>query len=147
MYCYNVLFFITELEIMGFIEIGDIASPPVLSRHLVLPIAVNKGSHFTTDSLLFTSIVFHIKMLISAFVFALRGRWSGSRSYWWNGRGDANQSDGRKEPEFLCPSAWQSKSGRHGGPCTAGVRTCWISLSSPVLAHTLYSPASPCFHI
>ncbi|MCJ8733312.1 hypothetical protein PDJAM_G00221820 [Pangasius djambal] len=32
----------TELEIVGFIEIGDIASPPVLSRHLVLPIAVNK---------------------------------------------------------------------------------------------------------
>ncbi|KAF5895053.1 von Willebrand factor A domain-containing protein 9, partial [Clarias magur] len=32
----------TELEIMGFIEIGDIASPPVLSRHLVLPTAVNK---------------------------------------------------------------------------------------------------------
>ncbi|KAF4091587.1 hypothetical protein AMELA_G00038630 [Ameiurus melas] len=32
----------TDLEIMGFIEIGDIASPPVLSRHLVLPIAVNK---------------------------------------------------------------------------------------------------------
>lgn len=33
---------LTELEIVGFIEIGDIASPPVLSRHLVLPIAVNK---------------------------------------------------------------------------------------------------------
>lgn len=39
-----VLFFPSELEIVGFIEIGDIASPPVLSRHLVLPIAVNKGS-------------------------------------------------------------------------------------------------------
>uniref|UniRef100_A0A4W4H9J2 Integrator complex subunit 14 n=1 Tax=Electrophorus electricus TaxID=8005 RepID=A0A4W4H9J2_ELEEL len=33
---------LTELEIVGFIEIADIASPPVLSRHLVLPIAVNK---------------------------------------------------------------------------------------------------------
>uniref|UniRef100_A0A672YC54 Integrator complex subunit 14 n=1 Tax=Sphaeramia orbicularis TaxID=375764 RepID=A0A672YC54_9TELE len=32
----------TDLEIMGFIEIADIASPPVISRHLVLPIAVNK---------------------------------------------------------------------------------------------------------
>uniref|UniRef100_A0A673M249 Integrator complex subunit 14 n=1 Tax=Sinocyclocheilus rhinocerous TaxID=307959 RepID=A0A673M249_9TELE len=32
----------TDLEIVGFIEIGDISSPPVLSRHLVLPIAVNK---------------------------------------------------------------------------------------------------------
>lgn len=34
-----------ELEIVGFIEIGDISSPPVMSRHLVLPIAVNKGSY------------------------------------------------------------------------------------------------------
>lgn len=67
-----VSFFVPELEIMGFIEIGDIASPPVLSRHLVLPIAVNKGSHSTSDSLLFTPIVFYIRMLISAFVFALR---------------------------------------------------------------------------
>uniref|UniRef100_A0A8C2I489 Integrator complex subunit 14 n=1 Tax=Cyprinus carpio TaxID=7962 RepID=A0A8C2I489_CYPCA len=32
----------TDLEIVGFIEIGDISSPPVLSRHLVLPIAVSK---------------------------------------------------------------------------------------------------------
>lgn len=32
----------TDLEIVGFIEIADIASPPVISRHLVLPIAVNK---------------------------------------------------------------------------------------------------------
>ncbi|XP_033902189.1 integrator complex subunit 14 [Acipenser ruthenus] len=32
----------TDLEIVGFIEIADISSPPVLSRHLVLPIAVNK---------------------------------------------------------------------------------------------------------
>lgn len=32
----------TDLEIVGFIEIGDISSPPVISRHLVLPIAVNK---------------------------------------------------------------------------------------------------------
>lgn len=34
---------ISDLEIIGFIEIGDISSPPVISRHLVLPIAVNKG--------------------------------------------------------------------------------------------------------
>lgn len=34
---------LSDLEIVGFIEIGDIASPPVVSRHLVLPIAVNKG--------------------------------------------------------------------------------------------------------
>nr|XP_046208022.1 integrator complex subunit 14 [Oncorhynchus gorbuscha] len=33
---------LTDLEIVGFIEIGDISSPPVMSRHLVLPIAVNK---------------------------------------------------------------------------------------------------------
>ncbi|KAL0968884.1 hypothetical protein UPYG_G00273150 [Umbra pygmaea] len=33
---------LTDLEIVGFIEIGDISSPPVTSRHLVLPIAVNK---------------------------------------------------------------------------------------------------------
>ncbi|XP_069480343.1 integrator complex subunit 14 [Ambystoma mexicanum] len=33
-----------ELEIVGFIDISDIASPPVLSRHLVLPIAINKES-------------------------------------------------------------------------------------------------------
>ncbi len=33
--------FCIDLEIVGFIEIGDISSPPVLSRHLVLPIAVN----------------------------------------------------------------------------------------------------------
>ncbi|XP_057691751.1 integrator complex subunit 14 isoform X2 [Corythoichthys intestinalis] len=32
----------TDLEIVGFIEIADISSPPVISRHLVLPIAVNK---------------------------------------------------------------------------------------------------------
>lgn len=32
-----------DLEIVGFIEISDISSPPVISRHLVLPIAVNKG--------------------------------------------------------------------------------------------------------
>lgn len=35
-----------DLEIVGFIEIGDISSPPVTSRHLVLPIAVNKGLLF-----------------------------------------------------------------------------------------------------
>lgn len=34
---------ISDLEIVGFIEIADISSPPVISRHLVLPIAVNKG--------------------------------------------------------------------------------------------------------
>uniref|UniRef100_A0A3P8ZE18 Integrator complex subunit 14 n=1 Tax=Esox lucius TaxID=8010 RepID=A0A3P8ZE18_ESOLU len=33
---------LTDLEIVGFIEIGDISSPPVISRHLVLPIAVSK---------------------------------------------------------------------------------------------------------
>lgn len=32
----------TDLELVGFIEVADIASPPVLSRHLVLPIALNK---------------------------------------------------------------------------------------------------------
>ncbi|ELK24848.1 hypothetical protein MDA_GLEAN10015291 [Myotis davidii] len=32
----------TDLEIVGFIDIADISSPPVLSRHLVLPIALNK---------------------------------------------------------------------------------------------------------
>uniref|UniRef100_A0A3P9NZX4 Integrator complex subunit 14 n=1 Tax=Poecilia reticulata TaxID=8081 RepID=A0A3P9NZX4_POERE len=32
----------TDLEIVGFIEIADISSPPVISRHLVLPIAVSK---------------------------------------------------------------------------------------------------------
>uniref|UniRef100_A0A8C5BTN0 Integrator complex subunit 14 n=1 Tax=Gadus morhua TaxID=8049 RepID=A0A8C5BTN0_GADMO len=32
----------TDLEIVGFIEVGDISSPPVTSRHLVLPIAVIK---------------------------------------------------------------------------------------------------------
>uniref|UniRef100_A0A3Q2DCD8 Integrator complex subunit 14 n=1 Tax=Cyprinodon variegatus TaxID=28743 RepID=A0A3Q2DCD8_CYPVA len=32
----------TDLEIVGFIEIADISSPPVISRHLVLPIPVNK---------------------------------------------------------------------------------------------------------
>uniref|UniRef100_A0A674N022 Integrator complex subunit 14 n=1 Tax=Takifugu rubripes TaxID=31033 RepID=A0A674N022_TAKRU len=31
-----------DLKIVGFIEITDICSPPVISRHLVLPIAVNK---------------------------------------------------------------------------------------------------------
>lgn len=117
----NIIPFLPELEIVGFIEIGDIASPPVVSRHLVLPIAVNKGSHFTSDSLLFTSFVFYDKMLISAFVFAFRGGWSGSRGCWWNGGGDVDQSDGRKESEFLCPSAWQSESGGHGGPRTARV--------------------------
>ncbi|XP_020486973.2 integrator complex subunit 14 [Labrus bergylta] len=34
----------SDLEIFGFIEIADISSPPVISRHLVLPIAVNKAS-------------------------------------------------------------------------------------------------------
>lgn len=34
---------VSDLEIVGFIEIADISSPPVISRHLVLPIAVNKG--------------------------------------------------------------------------------------------------------
>lgn len=37
------LIYISDLEIVGFIEIADISSPPVISRHLVLPIAVNKG--------------------------------------------------------------------------------------------------------
>uniref|UniRef100_A0A8C6SER1 Integrator complex subunit 14 n=1 Tax=Neogobius melanostomus TaxID=47308 RepID=A0A8C6SER1_9GOBI len=32
----------SDLEIVGFVEIADIASPPVISRHLVLPIAVSK---------------------------------------------------------------------------------------------------------
>lgn len=39
------------MAIVGFIEIGDIASPPVISRHLVLPIAVNKGTRFLPDAL------------------------------------------------------------------------------------------------
>ncbi|XP_072291469.1 integrator complex subunit 14 isoform X1 [Eucyclogobius newberryi] len=33
----------SDLEIVGFVEIADIASPPVMSRHLVLPIAVSKA--------------------------------------------------------------------------------------------------------
>ncbi|XP_009704532.1 PREDICTED: von Willebrand factor A domain-containing protein 9 isoform X2 [Cariama cristata] len=33
----------TDLEIVGFVDIADISSPPVLSRHLVLPIALNRG--------------------------------------------------------------------------------------------------------
>lgn len=54
----NFLFYI-DLEIVGFIEIGDISSPPVLSRHLVLPIAVSKGWCFAPCSLiLFTCLVF-----------------------------------------------------------------------------------------
>uniref|UniRef100_A0A8B9TPG2 Integrator complex subunit 14 n=1 Tax=Anas platyrhynchos TaxID=8839 RepID=A0A8B9TPG2_ANAPL len=32
----------TDLEIVGFVDIADISSPPVLSRHLVLPIALNR---------------------------------------------------------------------------------------------------------
>ncbi|XP_063304845.1 integrator complex subunit 14 [Pelobates fuscus] len=44
----------TDLEVVGFIDIADIASPPVLSRHLVLPIALNKegddvGTGLTDD--------------------------------------------------------------------------------------------------
>lgn len=38
--------YVSDLEIVGFIEIADISSPPVISRHLVLPIAVNKGESF-----------------------------------------------------------------------------------------------------
>ncbi|XP_006886710.1 PREDICTED: von Willebrand factor A domain-containing protein 9 isoform X4 [Elephantulus edwardii] len=38
----------TDLEIVGFIDIADISSPPVLSRHLVLPIALNKGDEVGT---------------------------------------------------------------------------------------------------
>lgn len=44
-------FHAADLEIVGFIEIGDISSPPVLSRHLVLPIAVNKGASLTAISI------------------------------------------------------------------------------------------------
>ncbi|XP_054095327.1 integrator complex subunit 14 isoform X3 [Callithrix jacchus] len=45
----------TDLEIVGFIDIADISSPPVLSRHLVLPIALNKegdevGTGITDDN-------------------------------------------------------------------------------------------------
>lgn len=45
----------TDLEIVGFIDIADISSPPVLSRHLVLPIALNKegdevGAGITDDN-------------------------------------------------------------------------------------------------
>ncbi|XP_039629476.1 integrator complex subunit 14 [Polypterus senegalus] len=45
----------SELDIVGFVEIADISSPPVLSRHLVLPIAVNKegdevGTGITEDT-------------------------------------------------------------------------------------------------
>ncbi|XP_061531911.1 integrator complex subunit 14 isoform X1 [Phycodurus eques] len=39
-----------DLEIMGFIEIADISSPPVISRHLVLPIAVNKEDDVGTGA-------------------------------------------------------------------------------------------------
>lgn len=39
----HCVLFVADLEIVGFIEIADISSPPVISRHLVLPIAVNKG--------------------------------------------------------------------------------------------------------
>ncbi|EPY81714.1 hypothetical protein CB1_000715024 [Camelus ferus] len=44
-----------DLEIVGFIDIADISSPPVLSRHLVLPIALNKegdevGTGITDDN-------------------------------------------------------------------------------------------------
>ncbi|XP_063781664.1 integrator complex subunit 14 [Pseudophryne corroboree] len=47
-------FISTELEVVGFIDIADISSPPVLSRHLVLPIALNKegddiGAGLTDD--------------------------------------------------------------------------------------------------
>lgn len=44
--------FLSDLEIVGFIDIADISSPPVLSRHLVLPIALNKGefSSYTIDT-------------------------------------------------------------------------------------------------
>ncbi|GAB1294348.1 Integrator complex subunit 14 [Apodemus speciosus] len=45
----------TDLELVGFIDIADISSPPVLSRHLVLPIALNKegdevGAGITDDN-------------------------------------------------------------------------------------------------
>ncbi|XP_028921339.1 integrator complex subunit 14 isoform X2 [Ornithorhynchus anatinus] len=44
----------TDLEIVGFVDIADISSPPVLSRHLILPIALNKegdevGTGLTDD--------------------------------------------------------------------------------------------------
>lgn len=38
-----------KLEICGFMDLQDIASPPTVSRHLVLPVA-NKQKHISTDS-------------------------------------------------------------------------------------------------
>ncbi|XP_057551181.1 integrator complex subunit 14-like isoform X1 [Hippopotamus amphibius kiboko] len=45
----------TDLEIVGFIDTADISSPPALSRHLVLPVALNKegdevGTGITDDN-------------------------------------------------------------------------------------------------
>lgn len=46
MHLHSVILY-SDLEIIGFIEIADISSPPVISRHLVLPIAVNKGKFWS----------------------------------------------------------------------------------------------------
>lgn len=33
----------TDIVICGFINIGDVSSPPSHSRHLILPLQINKG--------------------------------------------------------------------------------------------------------
>jgi hypothetical protein len=53
------------LEIVGFIDIADISSPPVLSRHLVLPIALNKGEFSSSPFGLHGALCF-LKSFLSA---------------------------------------------------------------------------------
>ena len=55
----------TDLEIVGFIDIADISSPPVLSRHLVLPIALNKGEFSSSPFGLHGALCF-LKSFLSA---------------------------------------------------------------------------------
>jgi len=66
-YCeyFCVDFSLTDLEIVGFIDIADISSPPVLSRHLVLPIALNKGEFSSSPFGLHGALCF-LKSFLSA---------------------------------------------------------------------------------
>lgn len=42
-----------DIEIVGFMDIGEVASPPVLSRHLMLPVSMSKEQFLSTQPSVF----------------------------------------------------------------------------------------------
>lgn len=118
-----ILFFCaSDLEIVGFIEIADISSPPVISRHLILPIAVNKGLYEMPLPLFYFTLVDQFNSVPRRL--HSRGGWSRHRSHRGAWGGSLCQSNGRQKSKFLRPFTWQLESWGDGGPGAAGVR--WL---------------------